>query len=636
MDLFSATFTGYRRFADTWINLDAPVIAIVGPNEAGKTSLLRALARAADDEPIADTDVTRGLSITPDAVLVQLRFRITPAEVVEPYPEGAARWFIVSKPRNGPRTFEVQPPLQRDLSQRRRLVAALKTLSERRWFEGVVAGTPREDIVASAVTLIDVEDQSLPDETVENLRALRVFLLDELAADSQRRDVQRVAAAIDDALVIESDPHPNDVAIGQLRVEVPTFLEFDEPNRSLRSTYNLQDPNDLNSPALQNLAKTASLNLRALRDAIAGGNTALAKTLLGEANEHLRSVLTEAWHQSELEVELDHEASVLQVFARTNRKDFFFIEDRSDGLRSFIALHAFAHQSGGTRPILLVDEAEVHLHYDAQADMVGVFEAQELADRIVYTTHSAGCLPRDLGRSVRVVHADPTADRSEIKNQFWELGPGATPLILSMGATTLAFAAARYAVFAEGASDHLLLPTLMREVTNLETLPFQVLPGLAGTRPARFQELQLDASRTAFVVDGDDAGEALRKALVGAGIPQAHVVMLGKRMSSGLLLEDLVDPTLLCAALNEEIRRWAAEVTAEIRPTDLPRRMRTTAIRKWCEAKGLTPPGHAAVAVRVLTLLQRDDSFPRIADAGRVGQIRDLFVDCVAALGIPR
>jgi predicted ATP-dependent endonuclease of OLD family len=37
---------GYRRFADTArIDVDGPLTAIVGPNEAGKTSLLDAMSR---------------------------------------------------------------------------------------------------------------------------------------------------------------------------------------------------------------------------------------------------------------------------------------------------------------------------------------------------------------------------------------------------------------------------------------------------------------------------------------------------------------------------------------------------------------------------------------------------------------
>jgi predicted ATP-dependent endonuclease of OLD family len=45
MRLVSARIKGYGRLVDTKINLDSKVIAVVGPNEAGKTTLLKALAQ---------------------------------------------------------------------------------------------------------------------------------------------------------------------------------------------------------------------------------------------------------------------------------------------------------------------------------------------------------------------------------------------------------------------------------------------------------------------------------------------------------------------------------------------------------------------------------------------------------------
>lgn len=43
------------------------------------------------------------------------------------------------------------------------------------------------------------------------------------------------------------------------------------------------------------------------------------------------------------------------------------------------------------------------LHYDAQADLIGVLEEQDAAAQVIYTTHSPASLPNDLGAGVRVV-----------------------------------------------------------------------------------------------------------------------------------------------------------------------------------------------------------------------------------------
>ncbi len=44
MRLYSLTLKGYKQFADASMNLDSKTIAIVGPNEAGKTSLSQRLS----------------------------------------------------------------------------------------------------------------------------------------------------------------------------------------------------------------------------------------------------------------------------------------------------------------------------------------------------------------------------------------------------------------------------------------------------------------------------------------------------------------------------------------------------------------------------------------------------------------
>lgn len=93
-------------------------------------------------------------------------------------------------------------------------------------------------------------------------------------------------------------------------------------------------------------------------------------------------------------------------------------DERSEGLKAFVAMNAFVAAKRGTRPIvLLIDEAENHLHVDAQADLIEMFSQQNLVEKIVYTTHSPACLPSDLGLGIRAVVPD-AAETSRISNSF--------------------------------------------------------------------------------------------------------------------------------------------------------------------------------------------------------------------------
>ncbi|WP_169579589.1 AAA family ATPase [Ruania albidiflava] len=64
MRLISAHVQGYGRIVDSKINFDAKVIAIAGPNEAGKTSLLKALAHVDGETALPVTQRSRATEVS--------------------------------------------------------------------------------------------------------------------------------------------------------------------------------------------------------------------------------------------------------------------------------------------------------------------------------------------------------------------------------------------------------------------------------------------------------------------------------------------------------------------------------------------------------------------------------------------
>lgn len=90
-------------------------------------------------------------------------------------------------------------------------------------------------------------------------------------------------------------------------------------------------------------------------------------------------------------------------------------------------------------------------------------------------------------------------------------------------------------MLAEGVSDMILLPTLLRNATNADTLDFQVAFGLSSMSASK--AIGSVALITTFLVDGDDSGNTKRQQLIEAGVPPSHVLQLPE----GKALEDLVD-----------------------------------------------------------------------------------------------
>ena len=65
MQLYSVSVEGWRRFADRQtLQLNGKLIALVGPNEAGKSSLLAALQSLDEVRAIIPSDVARGKSLS--------------------------------------------------------------------------------------------------------------------------------------------------------------------------------------------------------------------------------------------------------------------------------------------------------------------------------------------------------------------------------------------------------------------------------------------------------------------------------------------------------------------------------------------------------------------------------------------
>jgi predicted ATP-dependent endonuclease of OLD family len=302
------------------------------------------------------------------------------------------------------------------------------------------------------------------------------------------------------------------------------------------------------------------------------------------------------------------------------------IGERSDGLRTFVALAAFL-ASGGYKvpPILLIDEAETHLHYNAQADLVGVLLKSIDATQVFYTTHSPGCLPSDLGTGIRLITPDPAhGDASIIKNNFWQgEEPGFAPLLYAMGAGAAAFSMCRKAVLAEGPSDMILLPSLIRRATGERDLEYQVAPGLANAHAfgMRIEEV---AAKVVYLTDGDGGGAKHRKDLVDAGVSGDRIFQL----RHGTAAEDLVNRDDYVTVVNGLLREMNTART--VTTADLPRdKTVAKALADWGEANRIRQPSKVEVAYALL----RFDGL-RLT-AGSKTSLRRLHEQFMAALAVP-
>jgi len=630
--LISLRVSGYRRLLDVKVNLAGKIIAIVGPNEAGKTSLLHALARLDSGDAVPPQDLSRANRPSdPETVYLSAEYFLDAEDqaalsdldlVAAPVRMTYERRIGGNVPMIG---FRPQP-----VRRRTDFEAALTAMQE---------ADPAD--IDMTVASLRAEDEADEEPSVgERFREVLAALSDEVrtiddalalsaqtvAAELERIDLADLGAKIRYAVDWRRLPQVGQEARNRIHTRTPRFLLFSDEDRNLLGEYDIQGAGASNPPpALANLARLAQLDLVQLLVAIQEGDRGRTVTIENRANKELAKVFQRNWKQSTITVELNVQGTVVNVLIKENDDVVTRFDERSAGLRMFVALAAFVATRGTViPPILLIDEAETHLHYDAQADLINMMLTQQEAAQVIYTTHSPGCLPPDLGTGVRVIapsEADPAI--SQARNAFWvDHAAGFSPLLLAMGAGAAAFTATRYAVIAEGPSDMILLPSAIRGATGLDFLPYQVAPGLSETPTSQYPDLDLQAARVAFAVDGDIGGLRLRESLIRSGVPDARIAVL-----QDMTLEDTIDLEVYRAAVQAEAVVTNGSEVPEMPASDF-RSPRAVAVKEWFENAGLVAPSKIAVANRLV-----QDNKAVASEDGRKA-LQDLHTSVMSILGV--
>jgi predicted ATP-dependent endonuclease of OLD family len=603
MNLIKLSVNGYRRFSEkTTMNLDGKLIAILGPNEAGKTSFLNLLQHLNDGTPFVGTggaqDLSRDQVISSNQDIIDATFLLDDSDrqqVKDIEDTKKIRWLLIQKKSSGGFYAQLVPKPSRNLEPRKKLVKRLKDALAR-MVESENEDESEElkaqiDGIDSVVSILDVDDEQLDTEEIEEIRTLATLL----DSDAANQDLGNVLTQLADA----ESSNPHDRAMQHLFKLRPKVLLFDRPSRDLHPFYDLEKCETDTPSALTNLFNLAELSLNDLLTHIRNEDEGRVDTYISKANEKLKDIFTKSWTQTEVTLRLRITGSQLHILIDEKERNFHSIAERSDGLRQYVALLLFlALEKTSQPPILLVDEAETHLHYDAQADLVQMLARQDVAAKVVYTTHSIGCLPEDLGAGVRLI--DPnTPNTSIVHNWFWESAQaGFSPLLFGMGAKTLAFLPVRYALVTEGATDMILIPSLLREATRRSYLGFQTVPGISESDDERLAILENGAPRTVYLTDNDEAGGKLRRQLNRVGIPETRIFSLPGE-APGLVIEDFIIPMVYVNAVNQELSRsyGGQYIFSE---EDLPDVNRPRKIDDWCKGQGIQAPNKRSICYRIL------------------------------------
>jgi predicted ATP-dependent endonuclease of OLD family len=631
MRLIKVELCGYKRFAGaTTLYVNGPVVAVVGPNEAGKTSLLEALVHLSHETGFDRRQFTDRMEPPADKAIVTATYALEQEDRAA-LDVGLANQrieFTVRKDADGELVPELHHELHRDMDvradARRRLKSALDRSRLKNVFEQLEieeGQEPPEEVTSIEQRArrladgLDSQADELPGAVAEDLQQVQ-HALQAQVSDEANRELQNLRDVITALRQSQDAEHPQGIADRTLLARQPQFLLFRQRDQDLRFNYRWEDHPDNKPPAaLTNLLGMADADYSNL--AFLGTDEDRKADLHTEqkrVNRTLRERMDD-WGQRKLTVALHIDQVGIEVQIEDRETDRLMrFNEGSAGLQRYVALVAFVYryaEAERTNPVLLLDEAETHLHYEAQAELVRVLERQAAAQTVIYTTHSIGCLPEDLGAAIRVVET-LGHERSRILVSAWTSKIGLSPLVLAMGANALAFTPARSAVIGEGASEAILLPTLFRQARprgdHDQPIGFQVAPGISEVHGDDAAELEGEAGFVVYLIDSDDGGRQHGEKLPQRAHGEGRVIEVRQADGVAVCTEDFIKPRVFAEAFNSVIEETRPRISDRITADELPQSGRGAWIRDWCESRGADLISKTHLAERILELGRIDDT----------------------------
>lgn len=583
MKLEKCRVQNYRCIIDSgWVELD-DMMAVVGRNESGKTSFLRALWRLNPHQNVR-YDINREWPVehrqeeSLDKVVVQAVFSFSEEERTEisEIHESARNIEKVRIGRNysGEYSYKFTPENPKTEHNVEWLISLLRSN-----FDPITSAnidkTPEslsQKYASVFATLASKVQNKNSDFILKHLVAVKNELkadADNAQTEEDRNMIASLMSAIDE-VTAEIKRAPRQHVINYVHEHMPTFIYMDDyrifaGSAKLDEVLKHQEEKSLKPEEETTIIimELAGLDLAQEVQKGSKGNPRQRKLDMDDASHTLTKSIADRWSQRKYEVELHADSQHFMTFIKDSKsRGAVSLEDCSKGFQWFFSFDMhFMHGTGGafSNAILLLDEPGLHLHAAAQKDLLKRMKAYAQESQLIYTTHLPFMIdPAHLNNIVVAeeidgegtkIHANwATADKDARFTLQAALG-------LSWSQSLFV---GNYNLVVEGVDDFWFLTTfsaLLEEAGKTGLDPDLVVTPAGGASKVAYVGTILHGQdlHVAVMLDSDSAGEQAFEQLVHQWIlDEKLVVMVGGTIGvNPCALEDLFNERYYISKVEE-------------------------------------------------------------------------------------
>ncbi len=567
MKLDSFRVQNYRSILDSgWVEL-TDILTIVGKNESGKTSLLKALWKLKPFKPAPyslDREWPRGRrkerSLT--APVITAKFTFSPAEIatlshVDVSCEGL-NGIEITKSYDGKYRLSYSPhsvASKRNGASANRLltVAVEKALSK---VDPSVRTAATALVGGFTERLVSTELQAIPTVLAE----IKAHLAAQSEELGDAATVQALSAACD-TVASRLGESPWDVSWSLINKWIPTFVYMDDflafkGTAFLDQVKQRKDANQLQDDdrTIITIMEMAGLDLD--QEVQKGGQADREQRILdmNDASQTLTNEIAARWSQKKYEVQFQADGHHFITFVKDeSNRALVPLEERSKGFQWFFSFDMkFMYETEGEfeNAVILLDEPGMHLHAAAQRDLLERMKAYATNNQLIYTTHLPFMI--DMNRLDNIWVAEERAPNGTVIHNDWATADKDARFTLQ-AALGLSWAQSLFVgqrnLVVEGVTDFWFLTTmstLLKEAGETGLPEDLVVTPAGGASKVAYIATLLAGQKlkVAALLDSDAEGLAARKQLVHNWLlKEGDVLLLADVLgiATECALEDLFD-----------------------------------------------------------------------------------------------